>query len=106
MWMTEKSKPAFGSRMRRTHRVIAVAMGASLILALTPPSWGATPGPGYSWGDGDSGRLGIGSAAGNQLVPTAMAAPAGMAAPLQFTAIAAGRNHGCALVEDNRAYPD
>ena len=80
-------------------RLLALAACATLVFALAPTAWAATPGPAYSWGANDVGRLGTGqSTSTNVSVPTAIAAPG------QFTSISAKHNHGCALGGDDSAY--
>ena len=80
-------------------RLLALAASAALVVALAPTAWAATPGPAYSWGSNDVGRLGTGQSTSiNVPVPTAIAAPG------QFTSISAKHNHGCALGGDDSAY--
>ncbi len=73
--------------------VAQVASGLNYSCALT------TSGPVYCWGNAP-GYVRLGSPGGNQLVPTALDLPAGVA----FTSIATGGSHACGLDGDGRAY--
>ena len=92
--------------MRSPRRFVALALGVVMAVALVPPAWSAgdsSAGPAYSWGDNRDGRLGTGTLAPDELVPTAMVGPTGPE-PLQFLNIAAGSSHGCGRVLSGAAY--
>jgi len=84
--------------MGASGRLVALAAGAALVLALAPAAWAATPGPAYSWGLNDVNRLGVGFASSLEPLPTPIAGPG------QFTSISAGWRTGCALGGDDSAY--
>ena len=93
--------------MRSPRRFVALALGVVMAVALVPPAWSAgdsSAGPAYSWGDNRDGRLGTGTLAPDELVPTAMAGPTPGLEPLQFLNIAAGSSHGCGRVLSGAAY--
>ncbi len=80
-------------------RLLALAASAALVVALAPTAWAAPPGPAYSWGTNDQGRLGTG---GNTYADFNLPVP--MAAPSQFTSLAAGSTHGCGLDAEGAAW--
>jgi alpha-tubulin suppressor-like RCC1 family protein len=79
--------------------LVEVETGAYTTCGLT------SSGKAYCWGHDVFGEIGNGVAGdNNELLPVAVAPPAGASIPLELTTISVGRSHVCAVAKGGRAY--